>query len=155
MFDLDGDMFKYVDSLKTSVDKFMLEKMEMLKKLVRDEKIKMTFELGFVSRENSELNKKIRKMNPYTIDWSNIPDYLLKEDFLAIAKGYLIPDNFFLTPLCSNCMSRAYHQFGHEKCWISNVLFFSTVPDENNNTYQIFDVEDILWPNQWDAKELY
>ena len=116
MFDLDGDMFKYVDSLKTSVDKFMLEKMEMLKKLVRDEKIKMTFELGFVSRENSELNKKIRKMNPYTIDWSNIPDYLLKEDFLAIAKGYLISESSFLTPLCSSFMSRACHQFGHEKC---------------------------------------
>ena len=65
----------------------MLEKMEMLKKLVRDEKLKMTFTLGFVSRENSELIKKIQKMNPSTIDWSNIPDYLTKEDFLSIAKG--------------------------------------------------------------------
>ena len=65
----------------------MLEKMEMLKKLVRDEKLKMTFALGFVSRENSELIEKIQKMNPRTIDWSNIPDYLTKEDFLSIAKG--------------------------------------------------------------------
>ena len=65
----------------------MLEKMEMLKKLVRDEKLKMTFALGFVSRENSELIEKIQKMNPCTIDWSNIPDYLTKEDFLSIAKG--------------------------------------------------------------------
>ena len=80
-------MLKHVDSLKISVDKFMLEKMEMLKKLVRDEKLEMTFELGFVSRENSELIKKIQKMKPYTIDWSNIPDYLTKEDFLSIAKG--------------------------------------------------------------------
>ena len=99
MFDLDGDMFKYVDSLKTSVDKFMLEKMEMLKKLVRDDKLKMTFELGFVSRENSELIKKIRKMNPYTIDWSNIPDYLTKEDFLIIAKGWLISKHFFFVTI--------------------------------------------------------
>ena len=82
-----GNELNYVDSLKMSVDKFMLEKMEMLKKLVRDERLAMNFELGFVSRENSELIKKIRKMNPYTIDWSNIPDYLTKEDFLAIAKG--------------------------------------------------------------------
>ena len=86
MFDLNGDMLKYKDSLKISVDKFMLEKMEMLKKLVRDEKLEMSFELGFVSRENSKLIKKIQKMNPYTIDWSNIPDYLTKEDFLAIAR---------------------------------------------------------------------
>ena len=87
MFDLNSDMLKYVDSLKISVDKFMLEKMDMLKKLVGDGKLELSFELGFVSRDNSELIKKIRKMNPYTIDWSNIPDYLLKEDFLAIAKG--------------------------------------------------------------------
>ena len=80
-------MLKHVDSLKISVDKFMMEKIETLKKLVRDEKLEMTFELGFVSRENSELIKKIQKMKPYTIDWSNIPDYLTKEDFLSIAKG--------------------------------------------------------------------
>ena len=87
MFDLNGNMLKYVNSLKISVDKFMMEKMNMLKKMVCEEKLEMTFEQEFVSKSNSGLNKKIRKMNPYTIDWSNIPDYLLKEDFLAIAKG--------------------------------------------------------------------
>ena len=87
MFDLNSNMLKYVDSLKNSVDKFMMEKMDMLKKKVCDEKLEMTFEQEFVSKTNSRLNKKIQKMNPYTIDWSNIPDYLLKEDFLAIAKG--------------------------------------------------------------------
>ena len=116
MFDLNSNMLKYVNSLKISVDKLMMEKMDMLKKMVCDEKLEMTFEQEFVSKTNSGLNKKIRKMNPYTIDWSNIPDYLLKEDFLAIAKGYLISENFFSTPLCSSFMSRACHQFGHEKC---------------------------------------
>ena len=87
MFDLNGNMLKYVNSLKISVDKFMMEKMNMLKKMVCEEKLEMTFEQEFVSKSNSELNKKIQKMNPYTIDWSNIPDYLTKEDFLAIAKG--------------------------------------------------------------------
>ena len=87
MFDLIGNKLKYVNSLKISVDKFMMEKMNMLKKMVFEEKLEMTFEQEFVSKSNSGLNKKIRKMNPYTIDWSNIPDYLMKEDFLAIAKG--------------------------------------------------------------------
>ena len=116
MFDLNSNMLKYVDSLKLSVDMLMMEKMDMLKKMVCDEKLEMTFEQEFVSKTNSRLNKKIQKMNPYTIDWSNIPDYLLKEDFLAIAKGYLISENFFSTPLCSSFMSRACHQFGHENC---------------------------------------
>ena len=87
MFDLNANKLKYVNSLKISVDKFMMEKMNMLKKMVCEEKLEMTFEQEFVSKSNSGLNKKIRKMNPYTIDWSNIPDYLMKEDFLAIAKG--------------------------------------------------------------------
>ena len=87
MFDLNGNMLKYVNSLKISVDKLMMEKMDMLKKMVCNEKLEMTFEQELVSKTNSGLNKKIRKMNPYTIDWSNIPDYLLKEDFLSIAKG--------------------------------------------------------------------
>ena len=87
MFDLNANKLKYFNSLKISVDKFMMEKMNMLKKMVFEEKLEMTFEQEFVSKSNSGLNKKIRKMNPYTIDWSNIPDYLMKEDFLAIAKG--------------------------------------------------------------------
>ena len=87
MFDLNSNMLKYVNSLKISVDKFMMEKMDMLKKMVCEGKLEMTFEQEFLSKSNSGLNKKIRKMNPYTIDWSNIPDYLMREDFLAIAKG--------------------------------------------------------------------
>ena len=86
--------FEYMDSLKLSVDKFMIGKMEMLKKMVSKEKLAMTFEHGFVSRKNSELIAKIKNLNPYTIDWSNIPDYLTREDFLAIAKGDLISESF-------------------------------------------------------------
>ena len=86
--------FEYMDSLKLSVDKFMIGKMEMLKKMVSKEKLVMTFEHGFVSRKNSELIAKIKNLNPYTIDWSNIPDYLTREDFLAIAKGGLISESF-------------------------------------------------------------
>ena len=88
--------FEYMDSLKLSVDKFMIGKMEMLKKMVSKEKLVMTFEHGFVSRKNSELIAKIKNLNPYTIDWSNIPDYLTREDFLAIAKGSLISESFLV-----------------------------------------------------------
>ena len=95
MFDLNSKMLKYVDSLRISVDKLMMEKMDMLKKMVLDKKLEMTFEQDFVSKTNSGLIKKIRKLNPYTIDWSNIPDYLMKEDFLSIAKGQLMSEHIF------------------------------------------------------------
>ena len=78
--------FEYKDSLKLSVDNFVIGKIETLKDLVSKEKLVMTFEQGFVSRKNSELIAKIKNLNPYTIDWSNIPDYLTREDFLFLAK---------------------------------------------------------------------
>ena len=71
MFDPNSNLLTYVNSLKISVDKLMMEKMDKLKKMVCDEKLEMTFEQEFVSKTNSGLNKKIRKMNPYsTIDCS-------------------------------------------------------------------------------------
>ena len=88
--------FEYRDSMKLSVDNFVIGKIEMLKDLVSKEKLVMTFEQDFVSRNNSELIDKIKNLNPYTIDWSNIPDYLTKDDFLAIAKGGLMSESFSL-----------------------------------------------------------
>ena len=85
-FDAINTNFEYMDSLKLSVDKFMIGKMEMMKDLVSKEKLVMTFEHGFLSKNNSELIAKIKDLNPYTIDWSNIPDYLTREDFLFLAK---------------------------------------------------------------------
>merc|ERR1712050_223106 len=60
--------------------------MEILKNLVNEKSLIMTFEHAFVSNENTALLNKIHTMNPDTIDWSNIPDYLSKEEFLDLAK---------------------------------------------------------------------
>ena len=78
------------DSFKLTVDKFMMKRMETLKNLVNKKNLKMTFEQEFVSKENTALLTKIRAMNPNTIDWSNIPDYLYKTNFLDLGKGHLI-----------------------------------------------------------------
>jgi len=77
---------EYKDSLKLTADRFMMKKMETLKNLVNEKSLKMTFELGIVSKENTPLLNKIRAMNPDTIDWSNIPDYLNRRVFLDLAK---------------------------------------------------------------------
>ena len=68
----------------------MMKRMETLKNLVNKKNLKMTFEQEFVSKENTALLTKIRAMNPNTIDWSNIPDYLYKTNFLDLGKGHLI-----------------------------------------------------------------
>ena len=46
----------------------------------------MDFECNKVSYSNTELVKRIKSLNPYTVDWSNVPDYLHRDEFLAIAQ---------------------------------------------------------------------
>ena len=60
--------------------------METLKNLINKKCFKLTFEHGFISIENSTLLNKIQTLNPYIIDWSNIPDYLYKEEFFNLAE---------------------------------------------------------------------
>ena len=68
----------------------MMKRIEILKTLVNEKNLKMTFEHGFVSKENTALLTKIREMNPNTIDWSNIPDFLYKTTFLDLGKGHFL-----------------------------------------------------------------
>ena len=78
------------DSLKLSVETYMMKKMDTLKKLVNEKSLKMTFECDFISKENVTLLNKIRAMNAYNMDWSNIPDYLSNpKDFMELGKDKL------------------------------------------------------------------
>ena len=76
----------YTESLKITIEKFMIERVERLKTMVTDGQLKMSFEQGYVSMDNQRLLRKIKSLNPYTVDWSNIPDYFSKEEFLAMAR---------------------------------------------------------------------
>jgi len=82
---LPGYGFKYAYSLKSSADTFMVERMGEIKRLVKEGLLIMTFEVAAVSPENPSLLHRIRKMNPRTVDWSNLPDYFSQTDFLWMA----------------------------------------------------------------------
>ena len=47
----------------------------------------MSFECARMCVEDAHLIDRIKKMNPRTLDWSNLSDYCSKEDFLEMAKG--------------------------------------------------------------------
>ena len=86
-FDISNNFdIEYQGSLKISADMYMMGKMETLKKLVSEKSLRMTFQQGFVSLKNPTLSMKIRAMNPNTIDWSNMPEYFSKEEFMEIGK---------------------------------------------------------------------
>ena len=50
---------KYQNSFKLSVDRFMIKKMDTLKKLVNERSLRMTFELGFVLMNNFHIMNKV------------------------------------------------------------------------------------------------
>ena len=63
-----------------------MQQMEKLKNMVTQDKLRMSFELNEVTPANKELLSRIKRMDPYTIDWSNLPDYFSKEQFIAMAR---------------------------------------------------------------------
>ena len=79
--------FEYINSLKISTDKFMIDKMKIVLNMVRKDRLRMTFHTGTVSPDNMALLNEIRGLNPYTIDWSNLPDYFSKKEFLRMAQS--------------------------------------------------------------------
>ena len=79
--------FVITGSLKSDTDHLMMKKVEKLKEMVNRDQLRMSFEQAKMSLENQDLISRIKKMNPYTIDWSNLVDYCSREEFLAMAKG--------------------------------------------------------------------
>ena len=74
-------------SLKTSADTMMMQRMDLLKEMTKKGLLTMSFECARMCVEDAHLIDRIKKMNPRTLDWSNLSDYCSKEDFLEMAKG--------------------------------------------------------------------
>lgn len=74
-------------SLKTSTDAMMMKRMDQLKEMTKKGLLTMSFECARMCVENSHLIESIKKMNPRTLDWSNLSDYCSREEFLKMAKG--------------------------------------------------------------------
>ena len=54
--------------------------------LVQGKKILCHLDAVKVSPTDNKFAKKVKALNPYTIDWSNLPDYMERLDFLDFAK---------------------------------------------------------------------
>ena len=85
--------FGYSQSFKRSIDIFMQKRMDKIKVMVNDGLLKLDFRMAKVSVDDLSLLHMIRDLNPFTIDWSNLPDYFPKEDFLLITKVKCILKN--------------------------------------------------------------
>ena len=63
------------------------ETVSKFRDLVKGGKIICSFETQFIEPKNLTFAKKIKDLNPYGIDWSNVSDYTRKWDFIKFARA--------------------------------------------------------------------
>ena len=85
-----------------------MERFNRLRNWVQEEKVVCELQLKSVKLDDAKFAQMIGQLNPYLIDWSNIPDYLPRLDFIDYAMKCSGPDtvhNF-------HTMNWVYYVFG-------------------------------------------
>ena len=63
------------------------ERITSLVRRVRDGSVEIVLRLASVALTSPDVVKEIRALRPYTIAWSNVPDYMSPKDFHALARA--------------------------------------------------------------------
>jgi hypothetical protein len=63
----------------------LLERINKFCILIRSKEVIVDVRYGRVSPDNAELCQEIKRMNPFAISWSNVPDYFHPKDFFSMA----------------------------------------------------------------------
>ena len=89
-FNFNHSDFVYKGSLMKSVKGFMMRKTEELLELVNRGKVKMDFKILTIGLDMWSLAQLFRFVqgDPRTMDWSNISDFMSKEDFFKMVRHY-------------------------------------------------------------------
>ena len=82
--DIAGD-FNFEGLLLASIERRFKSNLEQLRKLIKENQVKITLSVATISADNKEVLAKIRTLAPARIDWSNIPDFFTIPDFFSIA----------------------------------------------------------------------
>ena len=67
-------------------------KLKKLRSFVREGKMLCKLNVKQVATDDSKFAKEVRSLDPYFIDWSNIPDYYSRLDFIELARKCSGPD---------------------------------------------------------------
>ena len=93
-FNFNHSEFEYKGTLMKSMENLMMKKTQDLLGLVRVGKVLMDFKIATIGTDVWSLTTLFRFIqgNPRTMDWSNICDYMSKEDFIEMARHYKSKD---------------------------------------------------------------
>ena len=79
--------FCYKKSLMASVAERTLNGIQILRTLVREEKIDIILKVQkFEGDPETDLFTEVKHLDPHSIEWSNIPDYMTPRQFLTMAE---------------------------------------------------------------------
>jgi tetratricopeptide (TPR) repeat protein len=65
---------------------FLLERIQRLQKLVSDGHIDIQLHHQCVTFDNPKVASEIRSLRPYSVTWSNVLDFMLPKEFVALAR---------------------------------------------------------------------
>ena len=74
-------------SLYATITHATREATSKFKDLIHSGRIECSFETKFIDPKEMAFAKKVKELCPYGIDWSNVPDYMPKKDFIKFAEA--------------------------------------------------------------------
>ena len=69
------------------VETIIKGKLNTFRGLVQDERIEVKFRYKNISVDDLDFAAGIKELNPYGIEWSNIPDYMDTKKFILFARA--------------------------------------------------------------------
>ena len=82
-----GRDISILSSLYATILQATCEAASKFRDLVHCDRIQCSFESKFIDPKDMEFARRIRELSPYGIDWSNIPDYWPKRDFIKFSRA--------------------------------------------------------------------
>ena len=80
------------DSLIDNILFYIKYKLMSFRTLVQNDKIECSLNVKILDVEDTAFAKQLRELNPFGIEWSNLPDFMNRLQFLEFAKMCSSPD---------------------------------------------------------------
>lgn len=74
-------------SLYATITRTTREVFSKFRDLIHSGRIQCSFDTKFIDPKEMSFAKRVKDLSPYGIDWSNVPDYMPKKDFIRFAEA--------------------------------------------------------------------
>ena len=120
---------------------FIVEKLRLFRKLVQEMKIEITVIQKDVSSDDLLFATELMQLNPYGIEWSNIPDYMETKKFIDFAKLCSGKDTIHTLDVMNwkeRIFGSCWVDYMDDKSWVKETYYKIKKEAENRNAKYFF-----------------